>query len=93
MRHQSVVVLGVAVCAVLAGARSYVAIAEWVHDLPAQIRRRLGIERVPPSESAIRRFLQAVDPHLLDRPVCGWLAARELSPRRWRAIAVDGMNP
>jgi len=92
VRHQLVAVLGVAVCAVLAGARSYVAIAEWVHDLPAGVRQRLGIERMPPSESAIRRVLQAIDPHLLDRTVSGWLAARAGPCPRWPAIAVDGKS-
>jgi predicted transposase YbfD/YdcC len=92
VRHQLIAVLGVAVCAVLAGARSYVAIAEWSHDLPVALRRRLGIERVPPSESAIRRVLQAVDPHLLDRTVSGWLGARAAPIGRWRAIAVDGKS-
>jgi predicted transposase YbfD/YdcC len=90
VRHQLVAVLGVAVCAVLAGARSYVAIAEWAHDLPALVRKGLGIARVPPSETAIRRVLQGIDPHLLDRTVCGWLASRAVSPERWRAVAVDG---
>ena len=33
-RHRLVTVLAIGVCAVLAGARSYVAIAEWAHDLP-----------------------------------------------------------
>ncbi len=90
VRHQLVAVLGVAVCAVLAGARSYVAIAEWAQDLPGAVRQRLGIERVPPSETAIRRVLQAIDPHLLDRTVSGWLTARVGAARRWPAIAVDG---
>jgi predicted transposase YbfD/YdcC len=91
VRHQLVVVLGAAVCAVLAGARSYVAIAEWAHDLPAVVREGLGMGRNPPSESAFRRVLQAVDPHLLDRVVSGWLAARSATNgRRWRAVAVDG---
>lgn len=90
VRHQLVAVLGVAVCAVLAGAKSYVAIAEWAHDLPAAVRERLGIARVPPSETAIRRVLQAVDADLLDRTVCGWLAARGQRIQRWRAVAVDG---
>jgi hypothetical protein len=94
VRHQLVVVLGVAACAVLAGARSYVAIAEWAHDLPALVRIRLGIYRSAPSESAIRRVLQAIDPHLLDRTVSGWLAARAVAGdgayERWRAIAIDG---
>jgi len=90
VRHQLVVVLAIAVCAVLAGARSYVAIAEWAHDLPAMVRNRLGIQRLPPSESAIRRVLQLIDPHLLDRTVSRWLAARSAPPQRWPAIAVDG---
>ncbi len=77
-------------CAVLAGARSYVAIAESAQDLPGAVRQRLGIERVPPSETAIRRVLQAIDPHLLDRTVSGWLTARVGAARRWPAIAVDG---
>lgn len=92
VRHQLVVVLSVAVCAVLAGARSYVAIAEWGHDLPAEVRTRLGIERNPPSESAIRRVLQAIEPHLLDRTVCGWLASRASPSQRWPAIAIDGKS-
>ena len=45
IRHRLVTVLAVAVCAVLAGARSYVAIAEWAHDLPLGARMRLGIGR------------------------------------------------
>lgn len=90
IRHQLVTVLGVAACAVLAGARSYVAVAEWAHDLPVAVRRRLGIERVPPSESTIRRFLQAIDPHLLSTTVSGWLAARGVPQHGWRAVAVDG---
>lgn len=58
------------------------------------MRKRLGIERHPPSETAFRRVLQAVDPHLLDRTVSGWLVARAGSAaepsRRWRAVAIDG---
>ena len=38
IRHRLVTMLALAVCAVLAGARSYVAIAEWAHDLPLGVR-------------------------------------------------------
>lgn len=65
-----------AVCAVLAGARTYVAIAEWAHDLPITVRMRLGIGRRAPSESTMRRILQNVDADELDRAVSVWLAAR-----------------
>ena len=77
VRHRLVTVLALAVCAVLAGARSYVAIAEWAHDLPLGVRIRLGlVRRATPSESAIRRILQKVDPEALDRVVSDWLVAR-----------------
>lgn len=35
-RHGCGTVLAIAVCSVLSGARSYIAIAEWAHDLPAK---------------------------------------------------------
>jgi predicted transposase YbfD/YdcC len=78
IRHRLVTVLALAVCAVLAGARSYVAIAEWAHDLPLGARVRLGLTggRATPSESAIRRILQKVDPEALDLVVSDWLVAR-----------------
>ena len=78
IRYRLVTVLALAVCAVLAGARSYVAIAEWAHDLPLGARVRLGLTvgRATPSESAIRRILQKVDPEALDRVVSDWLVAR-----------------
>jgi DDE_Tnp_1-associated len=98
-RHRLVSVLAAAVCAVLAGACSYVAIAEWVHDLPISVRVRLGLGRCRPSESTIRRILQAIDPDLLDQALCGWLVrhpaasspplSRAQAPGR-RTVAVDG---
>ena len=83
IRHRLVTVLALAVCAVLAGARSYVAIAEWSHDLPLGVRIRLGltVRRATPSESAIRRILQKVDPEALDRAVSDWLIARAARTR------------
>jgi predicted transposase YbfD/YdcC len=82
IRHRLVTVLALAVCAVLTGARSYVAIAEWAHDLPLGVRIRLGLTvgRATPSESAIRRILQKIDPEALDRAVSNWLIARANPP-------------
>lgn len=98
-RHDVVAVLGVAVCAVLAGARSYIAIAEWARDLTPTVRTRLGLGRLPPSESTIRRVLQAVDAADLDQVVSAWLAARcspsspsAQPPQPRRVIALDGKS-
>lgn len=44
IRHRLTVVITTAVCAVVAGYRSYTAIAEWVTDLPADTAMLLGID-------------------------------------------------
>ena len=44
IRHRLTVVVTAAICAVVAGYRSYTAIAEWVADLPADTAVRLGID-------------------------------------------------
>jgi hypothetical protein len=79
-RHRLVTVLAASVAAVLAGARSYVAIAEWAQDLPVSARVRLGIGRRAPCESTIRRVLQLVDLDALDTVLSAWLAARLPDP-------------
>jgi hypothetical protein len=59
IRHQLAVVVTAAVCAVVAGYRSYTAIGEWVADLPADTAAVLGIDADRrPSEAMIRRLLQ-----------------------------------
>ena len=94
VRHRLVTVLAAAVRAVLAGARSYVGIAEWAHDLPVSVRVRLGIGRRAPSESTFRRVLQTVDAHALDTALSSWLVERSGLDREanqaLRAVAVDG---
>lgn len=93
VRHQLAVVVGAAVCAVVAGCRSYTAIAEWVADAPASTVAALGMNPFRrPSEAMIRRLLQALDPDRLTAVISGWLAGRlaTAQPSTKRAIAVDG---
>ena len=94
VRHRLATVLAAAVCAVLAGARSYVGIAEWADDLPVSVRVRLGIGRRAPSESTFRRVLHTVDAHALDTAVSSWLVERSAGThpanQTVRAVAVDG---
>lgn len=91
VRHRLTVVVTAAVCAVVAGYRSYAAIAEWIADVPATTALALGMtpDRRP-SEAMIRRLLQAMDPHLLSAAIGVWLAGRTTASRTPRAIAVDG---
>jgi predicted transposase YbfD/YdcC len=99
--HPLVGVLGVAVCAVLAGARSLAAIGEWAGDAPGQVLAALGTRRDPwtgafrpPGEATVRRVLARIDPDALDRAIGAWLAGQQpplpaTRPSR-RAVAVDG---
>jgi predicted transposase YbfD/YdcC len=93
VRHRLTVVVTAAVCAVVAGYRSYTAIAEWVADLPDDAAGLLGIDADRrPSEAMIRRLLQALDPDLLAAVIGTWLATRIPAPPPGtkQAIAVDG---
>jgi hypothetical protein len=76
VRYDLVAVLAAAVCATLASARSYTAIAEWVHDAVPQQRAALGLHGQVPDLVTIWRVLTAVDPAALDRAIGAWIAAR-----------------
>jgi predicted transposase YbfD/YdcC len=91
VRYRLVVILGLAVCAVLAGARSFTAIAEWAADADAETLARLGVTGAVPSESTFRRTLQRLDAGAFDDLAGRWAQARTapgLGGRR--VIAVDG---
>ena len=87
--------LGIAVCAVLAGARSFVAIVEGADDLTPAVRVRLGLGGGVACESTIRRVLQRVDAEQLDAVISIWLAERSVpsAPEPARpVIAVDSKS-
>jgi predicted transposase YbfD/YdcC len=98
-RHALGAVLAVAVAAVLAGARSLVAIGEWAADAPGPVLAALGVRRDPlrrgwrpPGEATVRRVLACVDPDALDLVIGRWLADQQPPPAlAWRqTVAVDG---
>jgi predicted transposase YbfD/YdcC/urease gamma subunit len=91
VRHRLVVIMVLAVCAVLAGARSYAAIAEWAADAGEDTLARLGVAGRVPSESTIRRVLQRLDAEAFDVLAGRWAAQRTTpQPGKRRLIAVDG---
>jgi hypothetical protein len=98
-RHPLVAILALAAAAVLAGARSVSAIAEWAADAPQPIRAALGARRDPltgrwlvPAGATFRRTIGRFDGEALATVLGAWLADRDRQPRRprWRAVAVDG---
>ncbi|ONH22801.1 ISAs1 family transposase [Pseudofrankia asymbiotica] len=89
-RHRLPVLLTLATCAVLAGARSFTAIAEWAADAGEQVTGLLGIVRVPDA-STFRRVLARLDADALDTALGAWAAARTTPGQgEQRRVAVDG---
>jgi DDE_Tnp_1-associated/Transposase DDE domain len=93
LRHRLVVLLTAAVCAVAAGARSFVAVGEWVADLPGSVAETLGTSQRCPSESTIRRAARDIDPDAFDTAIGRFvqqLCAAVAPTGRRRVLAVDG---
>lgn len=89
-RHATSFIMAVSVCAVLAGAQSIKAIAEWVQDQSKATLRRLGNRRdEPPSYSTIRRVLIQLDVPLLDARVGAWMQKHH-GTLQGMGLALDG---
>ncbi|MGW6413276.1 transposase family protein [Streptomyces vinaceus] len=91
-RHALASVLPTAACAVLAGARSYLAIGQWARHVPQDTLARLGFHprgplwvRSPASASTVRRMLVAVCPGAL-ADLLGH------KPADTESVAVDGKS-
>jgi predicted transposase YbfD/YdcC len=91
VRHPIAVILALAVCAVLAGARSFVAIAEWAADADEGTLAGVGVSGRVPCESTFRRVLQRLDADALDDAAGAWAQQRTAPPPGGRRlIAIDG---
>jgi predicted transposase YbfD/YdcC len=91
VRYRLAVILGLALCAVVAGARSFTAIAEWAADADEQTLRMLGVIGAVPSESTLRRTLQRLDADNFDDLAGAWAQQATMpGPGQRRVIAVDG---
>ena len=87
IRHPLANVLSLSVAAVLCGARSYIAIAEWASYLSKETLTRFGCKRKAPSEPTIRRVLQKIDVDAFDDAIGSWLMA---TLPKDAGIAIDG---
>src|SRR3954470_17564943 len=96
-QHPLSAVLALACCAILCGARSYAAIAQWAHDHDIELMHRLGFTRRPPKSGGIRKVLMAVSPAALEAALTRW-AEGLLGPARAAAegppdaFALDGKS-
>jgi predicted transposase YbfD/YdcC len=90
VRHQVTTILGLALCAVLAGTRSFTAIGEWVANASPGMLAALGSGSCPPCESTLRRTLQRLGGDELDAAIGDWAAGHTTQPGGRRGLALDG---
>jgi predicted transposase YbfD/YdcC len=92
VRHPWRGLIAAGLAGVVAGAKSFAAIAEWVADQAPETLAMLGLTGSrPPSEPTIRRSFTAVDADELDRLLGAWMWIRTgTSPDGRRVIALDG---
>jgi predicted transposase YbfD/YdcC len=95
LRHSQASVLAIAICAVLSGCRSFLAIGEWASRCTQNMLKRLGCyfheEKqcyTAPSEPTIRRVLQSVDIEAMEPAFNNWLSS--LLEGQEEALAIDG---
>ena len=91
VRHSLAGVVTVALSAVLAGSRSFAAIAQWAGELSGEDLARLGLIRASaPEETTFRRLLSRLDAALLDGLIGAFMWTRTTVVAGRRVIAIDG---
>lgn len=73
-RHSLSAMLTAVVCGVLCGARGYLGLVEWLHDLPVDVWHWMGYTRRPPKQDCFRDLLIKLDPATLEAALRSWIA-------------------
>lgn len=89
-RYTAATILTFAICAMLCGARSLYAIAQWGRDQSsAEIRTALGITRAStPSVATLFRLFRDLDRDAFEAVLASWARAQGLAVGE--ALAIDG---
>lgn len=89
VRYSSVAMLALALCSCISGVKSYDGMGDYAKSLPPDALRLLGFKRgKPPSESALRKFLQRLNAEEMDRKTGDWFLKQ--TTLKEAAIAIDG---
>jgi predicted transposase YbfD/YdcC len=93
--HPVAVVLTLSAAAVLAGMRSFTAIAGWIADVPAALLACLYLTPTPegPSRTTLWRVLTGVDAAAVDAAIGSWLAGRARLRHPAAAAGAPGTTP
>ncbi len=87
-RYKIGVILTFAVCAMLCGARSLYAIAQWGHDHGPELTRALGFKGRTPCVATLHLLFKRLDRDKLEEKLGEYFAQQGLAPLE--AIAIDG---
>jgi hypothetical protein len=94
-QHSLCAILALACCAIMCGAKSYTAIAQWARDQDIELMHRLGFTRKPPKMGGIRKVLIALNAKAFEDALNRWAesllgrpVSSELLPPE--AFALDG---
>ena len=88
-RHPLGAILGLAVCAMLCGARSLYAISQWGRDQGQEVSEALGFTRDrTPCVSTLHQVFSRLDRESFERELGQWLQERGLTDGE--AVAIDG---
>lgn len=94
-RHSLSAMLAAIVCAMLCGARSYSAIADWIHAQQPEVWHLLGFWRTPPKLGAFRKLLMKLSPQSLEAVLAPWaqeLLRDRVSTQSLQPVAIDGKS-
>lgn len=91
LRYKLLSVLLLACVAMMCGAQSEAAIAEWGRNYGCKWLRRLGIKRkTSPSQSTIHRVFKGIAVTALESAITSWAESVLGEPKALDAIAIDG---
>jgi hypothetical protein len=90
-RFPLVALLAAACAAILCGARSYAAIAQWAHEQDPTLLHRLGFHRHPPTAGAYQYLFSRLDTAAFEEVLRRWIAAvLPTAPEDLRPTPLDG---
>jgi hypothetical protein len=92
-RHSLSAMLTAVVCGVLCGARGYLALVEWLHDLPVDVWHWMGYTRRPPKQDCFRDLLVKLDPAAFEAALRSWITEDlqlPLDEESVSAVSIDG---
>src|SRR5512144_2456650 len=74
-RHELLDIVGIAICAVISGAESWIAVEAYGHAKRDWLARFFGLPNGIPSHDTFRRIFGLLDPEAFQRSFADWIAA------------------